>query len=104
YNQALRAADDQRKQAALRYLENAGQQLGLMMNSRKILNNAWSDVRKRASKVAPPIDEEATALRDDIAFQMKQGQGPAVIPEEKQNFGIMSDKEFQDFTRRKYGF
>jgi hypothetical protein len=104
YHRVQNAPNDPRKAQAIAALEQRGQQLGLMMNAHKILNNVWRDVQKRAAKVPPPIDTDATELRAEIAFQMKQGQGPAVIPGEKPNFGIMDDRTFKDYTKRHYGF
>ena len=50
YHQAQRAPDDPRKQQALAAMEQRGYQLGLLMNSRKILNDLWRDVQKRAAQ------------------------------------------------------
>jgi hypothetical protein len=104
YNRVQQAPNDPRKAAALAEMERRGQELGLMMNARTILNNTWRDVQKRASKVAPAIDEQATADRDAIYQSIRDGQGPINIPEEKPNFGIMDDKTFRDYTKRHYGF
>jgi hypothetical protein len=43
-----------------------------MLNSRKILNDVWRDVVKRAKEVAPLIDELATADRDAVAFAVRE--------------------------------
>jgi hypothetical protein len=100
---AMQAPDDPRKQQAIAMLEARGRELGLAMNAKAIIMNARRAVQKRAESFRP-IDEDATELRADIAFQMKQGKGPAVIPEERPNFGVMTDRDFQAYTRKHYGF
>jgi hypothetical protein len=95
--------NDPRKQQAVAMLEQRGRELGLAMNARAIISNARRSVLKRAESFKP-IDIEATQLRDDIAFQMKQGQGPAVIPEAPVQWGRLSGKEFREKVLRDHGF
>jgi len=73
---AQQAPDDPRKQQALAQLERRGWELGIAMNAGKILDRAWRDVQKRAEKVKPPIDEEQTQIRADVAFAMKGASAP----------------------------
>ena len=73
-----------------------GNKLGLMMNSRKLLNGAWADVVKRARKVAPPIDEEMTATRAEISAAVRGASAP--IPAERPpNLGAMSTQEYRRY-------
>jgi hypothetical protein len=95
--------DDPRKAQAISWLERRGYQLGLLMNSRKILNDLWRDVQKRAAKVAPPIDELATADRDAVVFAVREASS-GDLPAPRINFATMSDREFAEFTRKNYGF
>jgi hypothetical protein len=103
YNRVLAAPDDPRKQQALAQMYQRGQELGLMMNSRKILNNVWRDVQKRASKVAPPIDELATADRDAVAFAVREAHS-GDIPEPPVQWGNLSAAEGRKKSRELFGF
>jgi hypothetical protein len=104
YQRVVQAPPDPRKQQAIAMLEQRGQQLGLLMNSRKILNDVWRDVVKRAKKAPPEIDIEATLDRDMIAQSIRDGQGPAVIPEAPVRWGSLSAKEGREKVLRDYGF
>jgi hypothetical protein len=103
YHQMQQAPDDPRKAAAMAQMERRGQELGLMMNAHKILNNTWREVQKRAAKVLPPIDELVSADHAAVAFAVREASS-GDIPEPKPNFGIMSDREFRDYTRKHFGF
>jgi hypothetical protein len=104
YHQAQRVSnDDPRKAQAISWLERRGYQLGLLMNSRKILNDLWRDVQKRAAKVAPPIDELATTDRDAVVFAVREASS-GDLPAPLVNFATMSDREFAEYTRKHYGF
>jgi hypothetical protein len=98
------APDDPRKAQALAQMERRGQELGLMMNAHKILNNAWRDVLKLAEKVKPPVDELATADREAVAFSIREGgSGRGMLPEPPVQLGNLSDNEFRKHLREKYG-
>jgi hypothetical protein len=98
------APDDPRKVAAMAQIERRGQELGLMMNARAILNTVWRDVQKRASKVLPAIDPIATADHDLIAQSIRDGQGPIDLREPAPDFASMDDRTFREYTRKTYGF
>jgi hypothetical protein len=100
---AQQAPDDPRKAQTLAWMEQRGYQLGLMLNSRKILNDVWRDVQKRASKVLPAIDADATQIHDDVAWAVRQAR-TGDLPEPPVNLGQLSDAEFRNFTRKNYGF
>jgi hypothetical protein len=94
---------DPRRQQAINWIEQRGRELGIAMNARAIIANARRSVLKRAESFKP-IDIEATQLRDDIAFQMKQGQGPAVIPEAPVRWGSLSAREGREKVLKEFGF
>ena len=100
---AQQAPDDPRKQQAIAALEQRGYQLGLMLNSRKILNDVWRDVQKRAEKVKPPIDVEATADRAAVAFHVRQAHS-GDIPEAPVRWGQLSGKDFRAKVIKDHGF
>jgi hypothetical protein len=104
YQRVVQAPPDPRKQQAVAMLEQRGYQLGLLMNSRKILNDVWRDVVKRAKKAPPEIDIEATLDRDMIAQSIRDGQGPAVIPQAPVRWGSLSAKEGREKVLRDFGF
>jgi hypothetical protein len=103
YQQVRAAPNDPRKQAALQQLEQRGYQLGLQVNSRKILNDVWRDVQKRAKGVAPPIDEEATQTREEVIAWVR-GQSTPVIPETPIRWGSLSAKEAREKSIKEFGF
>jgi hypothetical protein len=103
YHQAQRAPDDPRKQQALAAMEQRGYQLGLLMNSRKILNDLWRDVQKKASKVLPAVDELATADHFAVAAAVREASS-GDLPAPRIDFATMSDREFAEYTRKNYGF
>jgi hypothetical protein len=83
--------------------EQRGQELGLMMKSRKILNDTWRAVQKKASKVLPDIDVLATADHDAVSFAMKQTVA-GDIPSPPVNWGRLSGKEFREKVIKDHGF
>jgi hypothetical protein len=103
YNRVQQAPYDPRKAQAMAQMERRGQELGLMMNAHKILNNVWRDVVKRARAVAPPIDPEATQTHDDVAWAVKQASS-GDIPEPPVRWGSLSAKEGREKVMKEYGF
>jgi hypothetical protein len=103
YNRTLAAPDDPRKQQAIAALEQRGWQLGLMLNSRAILNKVWRDVQKKASKVLPPIDVEATADHDMVAQSVRDGSTP-ILPEPPVKWGNLSAREGRERIKQDFGF
>jgi hypothetical protein len=104
YAQAQRAPDDPRKAEALAQMERRGQELGLMMNARTMLNNAWRDVVKRAEKVKPMLDEDATQTHLDVAAAVRGASTSKMPAEPPPNLGTMSDQELRRYTREHFGF
>jgi hypothetical protein len=98
YARAQQAGDDPRKAQAMAALERRGQELGLMMNAHTILNSAWRDVRNRAKSVAPPISEEATAWRAEVAAAVRSAGGRVEDPPPK--LGNLSDQEYRKYLQQ----
>jgi hypothetical protein len=104
YAQAQRAPDDPRKAQALAQMERRGQELGLMMNARTMLNQAWRDVVKRAEKVKPMLDEDATQTHLDVAAAVRGASTTKMPQDPPPNFGSMTDAELRRYTREHFGF
>jgi hypothetical protein len=102
YHRVQQAPDDPRKAAALAEMERRGQELGLMMNARTILGNARRDVLNRARTAQPPIDLEMTALRDEIAWAVRESRH-GDIPDPPVNLGNLSDAEYRNYLRKNFG-
>jgi hypothetical protein len=83
-------------------LQQYSYRLGLALNSREILRRAVREVERRG-QAHKPIDETATAEHDAVVAAVKGASGKAQ-PEPPPNFGQMSDKEFNRWTRTNLGF
>jgi hypothetical protein len=92
-------AADQAKVAAL---VQYGYRLGLALNAQEIIRRATAGIVKRG-KAHNPIDAEATVDRELVA-QTVRGAGGKIEPEPPPNFGNMSDKQFERYTREHYGY
>jgi hypothetical protein len=103
WQRAQAAPDDPRKQQAIAALEQRGYQLGLMLNSRKILNDVWRSVEKRAKSVTTPIDEIATADRDAVAFAVREAHS-GDIPEPPVKWENLSAAEGRKKSKELFGF
>jgi hypothetical protein len=103
YYRTRQAPDDPRKAQALAAMERRGQELGLAMNARTIIANARRDVLRAASRARPPIDEEATAMRDEVIAAVRGASTP-VIPEAPVKWGSLTGKEFREKVLRDHGF
>jgi hypothetical protein len=106
YQQALKAPDtDPRKPEALRFLEQRGQHLQLMLGARGVIRSARNAILKRADEVKPPYDPAATEDRELVAQSIRDaGSGRAVPAEPPPNLGKMSDSEFRKYTLENFGF
>jgi hypothetical protein len=104
YHKALQAPDDPRKAQALAQMERKGQELGLMMNAQKILTRAYRDVQKRAAKVQPAIDLEATADRALVAQSVRDGRMPLDYKEPEIEWGKLSSVEGRREVKERFGF
>jgi hypothetical protein len=103
YNQVMRAPDSPEKQQALSQMYRRGQELGLMMNTPKIMQQVRNEVVGRARKVPPMIDVEATQTRFDIAQAMR-GASAKIQSEPPPQLGRLTSQEYRKFVRENYGF
>jgi hypothetical protein len=85
-------------------LQQYGQRLEIAVAAPGILRKARLDIINEAAKLKPPIDEDQTAWRAEIAASMRGASMPLDFKDPPPNFGQMSDAEFRDFTRKNYGF
>lgn len=83
-------------------LTQYGFKLGVMLNSREILRRAVREVERRGRSFHQ-IDEIASADHAAVVFAMR-GTSGKIQPEPPPNFGQMSDKEFNRWTRNNLGF
>jgi hypothetical protein len=90
--------------AQVRQLQEYGYRLQVAVNAPAILRKARLDIINEAAKLKPPVDEDVTAWRAEIAASMRGASMPLDFKEPPPNFGQMSDAEFRDFTKRNYGF
>jgi hypothetical protein len=107
YDQALKAPDsDPRKQEALRFLEQRGQQLQTMLTARQTIRSVRNAILKKADSVKPPYDPIATEDRELVAQSIREGgSGRAKIPPEPPpNLGAMTSQEYRQYVRTNYGY
>jgi hypothetical protein len=102
HGQIQRAPDDGRKASALAQIENAGRQLGLMLNSKEILRRLERDIQHRAASFHP-VDPDATADYAAVAAAVRDGGGK-VSPEPPPNLGSLTDNELRNYTKKNFGF
>ena len=76
--------------------------LNVAINSQAILRQARLNILNEANKLPPPIDQAATELKAEIAWNMKS-QGKK-IAEPPPNFGRMTDQEFRDWKLSNLGW
>jgi len=105
YRYAQTTPDSPEKAQALAEMERRGQELAFVYGAQKMLNDARNEIRTRAGKLRPPIDEEATADRNAVAQAVREsGSGRAVPPEPPIQWGRLTENEFRNLTREKFGF
>jgi hypothetical protein len=103
YQQIQRMPDtDARKAQALNWVVQRGQYLEAVVYGPGLLRKAALNIEKRARDFQP-IDQEATALKQEIAFHMKSARG-RLTPEPPPNFGRMTDNEFRQWKRENLGW
>jgi hypothetical protein len=76
--------------------------LNIAMNAQSILRKARLDILNEANKLPPPLDQEATELKADIAWNMKS-QGKRVA-EPPPNYGSMDSHTFRRSVREQFGY
>jgi hypothetical protein len=91
-------------QKRVQELQQYGARLDIAIHANAILRKARLDIINSAAKLPPPIDEEVSGWRSEIAASMRGASMPVDFKEPPSNFGSMSDAEFREFTRRNYGF
>jgi hypothetical protein len=103
YNQLVRDPNpDARKQNAMAWLQQQGHQLGIIMNSARILQNAKATIVKQA-RAHPVYDDLATQTRMDVAAAVRGASAPLDLKEPEPRWGSLTDNELRDITR-KWGF
>src|SRR5262249_2760877 len=103
YNQLARDPNpDARKQEAIAWLQQQGQQLGIIMNSAEIIRRAKAAIIKTA-KEHPAYDDEATQTRLAVAAAVRGASAP-IMPDPPPNFGRMTDQEFRNWKRENLGW
>jgi hypothetical protein len=90
--------------AQIRQLQEYGHRLQVAVNAPAILRKARLDIINEAAQLKPPIDEDTTAWRAEIAASMRGASMPVDWKEPAPYFSRMSDAEFRDITRKNYGF
>jgi len=90
--------------ARVQQLQQHGQRLEIAVAAPGILRKARLDIINEAAKLKPPVDEDVTAWRAEIAASMRGASMPVDWKEPAPDFSKMSDAEFRDFTKRNYGF
>jgi hypothetical protein len=85
-------------------LNKLAYQLNVAAHSPSILRRLKNTILTEAKNLKPPIDQDATDLRAEIAFQMKHGQGPVDIPSPPVKWGSLSAKEGRERVLREFGF
>jgi hypothetical protein len=103
YNQWALAPDSPQKQQTMTALYRRGEELGLMLNSKSILQNARKQVVDRARSIPPALDYDAMETRADIAQAMRGASRPVNFKEPAPDFNGMSDNEYRNFIRKEYG-
>jgi hypothetical protein len=104
YRRLLAEPDSEQKQNAIRYLQQQGAQLQAMLGARQVIRSAQNAIRKRAEKLKPPIDEQATVDRNLVYTSIRDGganrQAP---PEPPPQLGKLSDSEYRRHLLETYG-
>jgi hypothetical protein len=95
------AADPKRLQELSQY----GARLEIAISAKAILRKVRLDVINAAAKLPKPLDDEANAVRADIAHLMKEGgSGRERPPEPQVQLGGLDTQEYRRHVRETYGF
>jgi hypothetical protein len=100
HTQRMAGADPTRVQQLNEYANK----LQIAVNSQAILRKARLDILNEANKLPPPIDPEATQVRNDVAWALKSASSAKKVAEPPPNFGRMSENEFRNWKRENLGW
>lgn len=87
----------------IRQLFAYGHQLGLMLNSRAMIDRAKRDVLKRGDSVPRPPDE-AQEIHDVVAAAVRGAGGKMDAKEPAPQWGNLSTNEYRAEIRKRYGY
>jgi hypothetical protein len=105
YRSVERTPNSPKRTQALQELNRRGQEIWLQASADNIVRTAIRDVRGAARKEPKPIDEEATADRAAVAQAIRESGSGKVPPAEPPiQWGRLSENEFRNLTREKFGF
>jgi hypothetical protein len=105
YDQALKAPDtDPRKQEALRFLEQRGQQLMTMLGARQAIRSVRNAILKKAEAVKPDYDPGVSADRELVAQAVRDGRGEVNPKPEQIHWGNLSASEGRRKVKEEFGF
>jgi hypothetical protein len=85
-------------------LQQYGQRLEIAVAAPGILRKARLDIINEAAKLKPPIDEEVSGWRSEIAQSMRGASIPVDWKEPSPDFGKMDDATFKKYTLEHFGF
>jgi hypothetical protein len=94
-------ADPNANPAEIKQLTTLARQLDAAMRSPAILRNARNQILAEAKKLKPPYDPEASQIRDDVAWAVRQAQH-GDIPEPPVNLGQLTDAEYRNYLRKNF--
>jgi hypothetical protein len=83
-------------------LQDYGQRLEIAVHSASILRKASLDIIREAEKLPPPIDPDATQIRNDVAWAVK-GASAKRIADPPPDLGKMTENEFREY-KKQFGF
>jgi hypothetical protein len=86
--------------ARLAELNAYGERLNIAVQSHAILRKATLGILTDARKLQPPIDEQATALHNDVAAAVRYASTTKVPEEGMPDFANMDDRTFAEWTRK----
>ena len=85
-------------------LMQRGYQLGVALNSDKIMRRVWNQIVHTA-KQHKPIDQEATEIHEAIYHAVRSGSsGGKAPPEVPQKMGGMTTNEYRKYVKDNWGF
>jgi hypothetical protein len=93
----------------LRETAAADQEAVAAWDNRRTNPRAWEFTRHRLAReyhkeLASRIDEQATEDRAAVTHAIRSGASSVVPKEAAPDFGSMSDRELQNYTRKNFGF
>jgi hypothetical protein len=105
YRNVERTPDSPQRTQALQQLNRRGQEIWLQASADNIVRTAIRDVRSAARHEPKPIDEEATADRNALAFFIRQGGSGRTPPAEPPvRWGDLSGPDGRRKVKEQFGF